>query len=110
LAWLFVHGFDPPQQIDHINGIRDDNRIANLRLATVAENSQNVGKQSNNKSGFKGVHWHARGKKFRAQIMANGKSKSLGLFHTAAEAAAAYDIAAAELHGEFARRNDAVAH
>lgn len=105
LAWLFVHEVEPPEQVDHINGIKDDNRIANLRLATNAENNRNVGKQSNNKSGFKGVTWHTSAKKFQARIMANGKYKHLGLFQTAAAAAFAYDQAAADLHGSFAKGN-----
>lgn len=90
LAWLFFYGAEPPGELDHINMDRSDNRIANLRLATRSENMRNRGAQGNNKTGFKGVHWHAASKRFRAQIQINGERRCLGLFTTAEEAAAAF--------------------
>lgn len=98
LAWLYVHGEWPTDVLDHVNGNRGDNRIHNLRLATQAQNLCNRCAQNNNQTGFKGVTRHHTGK-FRATI--NGRH--LGLFDTARLASDAYQIAAAELHGEFAR-------
>ncbi len=57
LAWLDVYGSFPPDMIDHINGIRDDNRIENLRAVSNQENSRNVNKSTNNTSGYLGVCW-----------------------------------------------------
>lgn len=105
LAWLFVHGAEPTDQIDHINGIRDDNRIANLRLATNTENGRNRVVSKNNKIGLKGVCRKSLGERFTATIWVNGKNRHLGYFHTAEAAAAAYDLAAAKYHGEFAKYN-----
>ncbi|WP_054442372.1 HNH endonuclease signature motif containing protein, partial [Enterobacter cloacae] len=55
LAWLYVHGYLPEKEIDHINRIRNDNRIANLREATSQLNSLNTGMYKNNTSGSKGI-------------------------------------------------------
>lgn len=104
LAYTYVHGVCPVElQIDHVNGNRLDNRIENLRLATAAENMQNVGKHRDNSSGHRGVHWCKQSKKFIAQVQANGKRKRLGSFNTAEEAAAVYAQAAKQLHGAFMR-------
>ena len=103
LAWLYVHGEWPKDQIDHINCVKTDNRIANLREATNAENMRNVGKQSNNTSGIKGVSWHKHTRKWRATIKVDGKSKHLGLFDCPELAALVYSEHAEKLHGEFAR-------
>ena len=103
LAWLFVNGVAPPGHLDHINGIKDDNRISNLRLATSAENSWNRGACKHSKTGIKGVFWCPIRKKFQAQIRVNGKRICLGRFTTAEEAAFAYASASAEHHGEFSR-------
>lgn len=93
------------EHVDHINGDKLDCRRENLRLCTHGENSRNRRMSKANASGRKGVHWRRRVGKWRAQIMLNGKHIHLGDFHCREEAAAAYDRAAAELHGEFARTN-----
>ena len=82
LAWLYVYGVWPLGDIDHINGDKSDNRIANLRLATRAQNMQNVAKHAHNKSGAKGVSWSAQRNKWRAYIFVNYKQLHLGLFNT----------------------------
>lgn len=90
--------------IDHINGSGLDNRRANLRLATVAQNAWNSGKR-NPRSGYKGV-WLAKDKGlWRAAIVCHGKREHLGYFRDKREAAKAYDRAAREYHGAFAVLN-----
>jgi hypothetical protein len=108
LAWLHVHGTTPDSQIDHINGIRSDNRIANLREASAGQNQHNRGPQWNNKSGFKGVSWNTKRKKWCAQIRFDWTTQFLGYFDDANEAARAYDAAALKLHGEFCTLNNLV--
>ncbi len=103
LAWLYMFGELPAAQIDHINGMRDDNRIANLRLATPSENGRNRGATASNTSGVKGVTWHKRDQRWQAQIGHNGYHVHLGYFTDLAAATAAYEAAASRLHGEFAR-------
>jgi len=99
LAWLYIYGSFPEKYIDHINGNKCDNRVANLRLATEQENQHNQScPQTNNKSGFRGVSWHKWGQKWIAQISLNGKTKYIGLFNTAEEAYEAYLKAKRELH------------
>ena len=93
----------PPRtpQIDHRNCDGLDNRRKNLRLATPAQNNYNLKTPRHNTSGLKGASWQKRDRKWRALI----QSKWLGCFQTKEEAAAAYDKAACELFGEFARPN-----
>jgi len=91
-------------QTDHINGNKLDNREENLRICTNSENSRSRIRKAAPKSGFIGVTLH-KGGKYEAKIMVNYKAKYLGLFTTAEEAAKAYDNAARELHGEFAKQN-----
>lgn len=105
LAWLYVTDEWPKDQVDHINCVRGDNRFSNLREATNGENMQNTGMKKNNTSGFKGVAWDARNKKFMAQIGMNGKLVWLGRFDDPRDAAEVYNAAAGKLHGEFARMN-----
>jgi len=102
LAWLYVYGYFP-ENIDHKNNQRHDNRIENIREATTEENSFNRRIQSNNKIGFKGVtkYENIKKKKYRAQITKRGKVRVLGYFYTAEEAHAAYVEAGLKLHGEF---------
>jgi hypothetical protein len=103
LAWLYVTGGWPSADLDHINGVPGDDRWANLRLATRAQNGANSRRAVNNKSGFKGVSWHAQNRKWVATIMVNGRNKHLGYFDDRAAAHEAYTIAAREYFGEFAR-------
>jgi hypothetical protein len=102
LAWLHVTGAWPAGQIDHINGVRDDNRIANLREATNAQNQWNRAHQGS-VSGFKGVKWCKIQRKWRAELRKDGRKIHLGRFATVEEAHAAYCAAADEHFGEFAR-------
>ena len=89
LAWLYMYGEWPKDQIDHINRNRSDNRIANLREVTNKQNLQNAGKYSHNTSGHPGVYWHKQGPKWRAQITHNYKDIHLGYFTTLEEALSA---------------------
>ncbi len=101
LAWLYVTGQWPVQQIDHINGLRHDNRWLNLRAASPVQNSRNAKRRSINKSGAKGVRWHKRSRKWNAEIRVNGRQISLGYFDTLSDAAAAYSKASNVHHQEF---------
>jgi len=102
LAWLYVTGEWPPEGVDHIDGDRSNNAIANLRAATSSQNSCNRGKQRNNTSGFKGVTWDRSKGMWAAQITVAGKLKSLGRYDNVKDAAEAYRRAARGRHGEFA--------
>ena len=102
LAWLYVHGEHPAEEIDHRNGNPCDNRIENLRPCSRAQNARNISRKRNS-SGFKGVC--RCGRKWTAQIAVNGRKIYLGLFSSPQKAAEAYDKAARLHHGEFARTN-----
>lgn len=104
LAWLYMTGEWPDAQIDHINFFCSDNRWANLRAATPSQN--NAWRRSAiGPSKFRGVSWHKAAEKWRAQIKVLGDKKHLGSFKSRTEAAAAYDAAAIEYFGPFARTN-----
>lgn len=100
IAWLYVYGEWPKGVIDHINGDRSDNRIANLRDVTHAANIQNQRKASraNRSSGLLGAHWSERRGKWHSCITANGVAHNLGYFVTAEEAHQAYLAAKRRLH------------
>lgn len=99
LAWLCANNEWPPDEVDHANGCKDDNRISNLRLAVKSQNGANKPIQRNNTSGFKGVSFHKATGKFQAGL----RRKFIGYFDTAEEAHAAYCAAAEKHFGEFAR-------
>jgi hypothetical protein len=123
--WYFAQGYavrnsPPPQRkifmhriilnptkgkiIDHINGDSLDNRQDNLRMSTVSENQHNQ-KVRKNISGYKGVHWHKRIKKWHAKIKVEMNDIHLGYFSDRVEAAKAYNKGAKLYHGEFAKLN-----
>lgn len=89
LVWALVHGAWPADQIDHINGDPEDNRIENLRVVSNAENQRNRGQSRNNTSGSNGVYWHSRDHVWSAYIRENGRQRSLGTFSSRAEATVA---------------------
>lgn len=96
---------NPAQEVDHINGNGLDNTRDNLRLCVHRQNLCNQRKQSGRSSRFKGVCWFKSKRKWTAGIKVNQKRINLGLFKDETEAAMAYDRAAIEHFGEFARTN-----
>lgn len=103
IVWAMHFGEEPEGILDHINGDTFDNRVTNLRIASNAENGWNRGRPNTNASGFKGVCWHSRDKRWVAYIKANGRRRHLGNFDNPEAAHAAYTKAATALHGNFAR-------
>ncbi|MFK3840087.1 HNH endonuclease [Serratia sp. NPDC087055] len=81
LVWCLHHGEIPiNMQVDHINHIRSDNRIGNLRLVNQSQNQRNSTLRKDNKDGKPGVRWHSSQRKWHAFIRANGKQIHLGCF------------------------------
>lgn len=99
VAWFFVHGRWPTEQLDHINGVRHDNRIANLRECNRYQNQQNNALKRTNTSGVLGASFSKVTGKWVAQIWANRKHYYLGNYDTKEEAGAVYLEAKARLHG-----------
>lgn len=106
---LYMHrqimDVQPESEIDHINLIKLDNRRENLRVCSHGQNMRNTKIGSNNSSGYKGVCYHKNCKKWVSYISINGKRYHLGCFLTDTEAAFAYNNAANEYFGEFAKIN-----
>jgi hypothetical protein len=99
LAWLHFHGVMPQDQIDHINRVRADNRIANLRDVPRCMNQQNQTRpRTNNTSGYLGVWWDKRDKRWKACISVNGRNQHIGCFSSAEAAHAAYLAAKLQFH------------
>lgn len=103
LAHLYVTGMFPDNEVDHEDGCGSNNRWLNIRQATRIQNMSNRKKPQNNTSGFKGVHYHKRNKKWVAYITSAGKRHHLGCFGSPESAHAAYCAAGNEYHGQFAR-------
>lgn len=103
LVWFYVYGKWPKEHLDHVNGIRDDNRLCNLRESTHGQNRANS--KHNNKTGYKGVSFKPwlKNNPFQAQITFNKKVIYLGCYKTPQEANEAYKVAAVKFHKEFAK-------
>jgi len=100
LIWLYVYGY-LPISIDHINGIRDDNRLCNLRECTNGENQQNIKakkRTQEKKSQFLGVSWCKKANKWRAQIRHKRKALHIGYFECEKDAYSAYLSKKSQLH------------
>jgi hypothetical protein len=102
LAWAYMTGEFPENLIDHINRDQADNRWSNLRPADRSQNAANCKVYSNSTSGFKGVHWLKKERRWLAHLAVRGKRLRLGTYATAEEAHAAYMAAAAQHHGTYA--------
>lgn len=103
-----IAGAGSGEQVDHINGDKLDNRTANLRIATHSENGSNRGpdrRRLGTSSDYKGVHWDKKRERWVVNIHANGHTRYLGRFTDENNAARAYNAAAVEQWGEFARLN-----
>lgn len=106
LIWFSVNGPIPEgMQINHKNHVRDDDRIENLELVTPTQNNIYQRKSKKNTSGYKGVYFDKKRKKYRAVTSIKNKPKHLGCFTCPIEAALAYDKAAREIHGKYAILN-----
>ena len=103
IAWKLHYGVDPVGEMDHVNGNRSDNRIANLRCCSPAENLWNSKTRRDSSTGYKGVTYQKRSGKFVARIATNKTQKYLGLFEEASMAHEAYRNASKVLHGTFSR-------
>lgn len=101
LVFLMQHGY-LPKNIDHINGIRDDHRIENLRAATHVTNNYNKVAQSNNKLGIKNVSWNNQNKKYWVQLVQNRKKVFSEMFDDLELAELVAIMAREKYHGEFA--------
>lgn len=99
VIWAMCKGKWPEGQIDHINNIKDDNRLANLRVASNGENQINSGIQKNNSTGYRGVTWNVGRKKYQARL----GQKSLGYYEDPEDAHKARLEAERAKYGEFAR-------
>jgi len=101
LAWLYVYGVFPSGGIDHINGSKDDNRIANLREATELQNSWNQCREKG-VSGHKNVVWRESKKRWQVRMHINGKKRAFGSFIDVEEANQRAIEVRDQHHGEFA--------
>jgi hypothetical protein len=100
IAFLLTYG-RWPELVDHVNGIRSDNRIVNLREASSSQNRMNAKTRSDNTSGHPGVKWHSELQKWRAEIKKGGRIITLGVFEEKADAVTARQKAQQEYFGEF---------
>lgn len=90
LAWLYVTGDWPPYGVDHVNGVKTDNRFSNLRAADQSQNAQNLSSKTSAKSGYRGSYFDKKSRRWQAKLIVKGKRISLGYYATAIEAHQAY--------------------
>ncbi len=105
MAWLYVTGKLPVDQLDHINGNRQDNRFVNFREVTDQQNKFNKLKICTNTSGVKNVHWCKKTKTWNVTMMRSKKSMYFGSFSTIEEAKVVAEAVRERLYGEFANHS-----
>jgi len=101
IAWLLHYGEWPEFEVDHINGMKTDNRISNLRSATRSENVNNTNLRSDSTSGYKGVNYSNQHGRYRARIVVKGKRMHVGMYDTPEQAHEALCAARNAYHGKF---------
>jgi hypothetical protein len=102
IIFMMHHGF-MPTQIDHMNGVKTDNRIENLRAASRSENAYNMKILDANKSGIKNVHWNKEKQHWRVALRADTKKIHIGSFKDLEAAELVAQLAREKYHGKFAR-------
>ncbi len=103
VAFVFMTGVWPSEDVDHVNTVKDDNRWCNLRAATRSQNNANSHLRKDNTSGLKGVSFNKERQRWVAQIGISGRQTNLGRSETPEAAYAAYAAAAQRQFGDFAR-------
>jgi hypothetical protein len=106
LAFLYINGVFPVNEVDHIDNNKLNNRWSNLRECTRGENNYNYGLSSHNTSGVKGVSWHKGKEKWQARINVAGKSIYLGSYKELQEAKQVVRDYRTKVHGEFVNHGD----
>lgn len=101
LAWYYTYKIWPEEILDHIDSIKDNNRINNLREATQSQNKQNTPIRSDNVTGVKGVSYHKTREKYVAAITVDGVTKHIGYYDSLEDAKLAYNNEAIKLQGGF---------
>jgi hypothetical protein len=101
LAWLYMTGAWPENDLDHIDGDKSNNAFSNLRQATQSQNMMNSPKKATNTSGVKGVSFNKARGRWEASVRYDGKKKHLGMFEDLSQAESAVVAARNRLHGEF---------
>lgn len=109
LIWIMHNGAIPDSLfVDHINRVRKDNRIENLRLCSVSENACNSKLRSDNTSKVKGINWDTQRNKWRARVAFKGKTFNAGFYNDLNDAADAIRIKREQIHKEFAAHHNAL--
>lgn len=103
VIWAVRYGTWPEDEIDHINTVRDDNRLVNLRCATQVQNSHNTGARKHSLTGIKGVSVIPETGRYRVRVRSEGKVYNVGCYESESRAALAAQTARKKLHGEFCR-------
>ena len=101
LIYLYWNGH-MPFFVDHINGIKEDNKIDNLRAATRNQNGQNIPLKKNNSSGVKNVSWEKQSERWQVQLTINGKPRHFGCYKDLELASLIAYEAREKFHGTFA--------
>jgi hypothetical protein len=104
LVWLFETKSFPEKYLDHKDGNPLNNKFTNLREVTIKQNTENRGKQKNNKTGFKGVSFNNRLQKYVSQIQHNSQTIYLGVYKTPEEASLMYQAAAKVLFSHYKKQ------
>jgi hypothetical protein len=102
-VWLWHYG-ELPEGIDHINGIRHDNRVENLRVCDDAKNARNRSRPSNNTTGHQNVVWNKNNRNYNVQITVNKRRMHIGVFNNVELAGLVAEEARNKFFGEFARQ------